>query len=172
MKVDVVEVKVSKEIRKALINEKRTRSQRMADLKAFLGKKYDNVQVYNCRNIAGDYMETVYVDGDIVVDYAPQWNYLEIFGLTEDEYEGLLVADTCHHLRRFRTKGSSKRGKKIVVISDGKVWVRELFRPSDEFSLFPRGESIEYRATNEDIWEINPQLALELRVHSEDDDED
>lgn len=45
------------------------------------------IQMFTTRNIAGDAMETIYDDGEIQIDYAPGYNYIEIFGLTNEEYE-------------------------------------------------------------------------------------
>lgn len=32
-------------------------------------------------------MVTIYCDGKIVVDYCPYYEYIEIFGLTEEQFE-------------------------------------------------------------------------------------
>ena len=49
------------------------------------GKK--RIEMFTTRNITGDTMETIYDDGEIQIDYAPGYNYIEIFGLTEEEYK-------------------------------------------------------------------------------------
>lgn len=66
------------------------RTERINKLKRFLQENHANVQAFNTRNIAGDRMETVYKDGDIIVDYCKGWEYIEIFGLTEEEFDDLL----------------------------------------------------------------------------------
>lgn len=46
-------------------------------------------QTFNTRNIAGDPMRTIYREDGIIVDICYYWGYLEIFGLTEEEYQSL-----------------------------------------------------------------------------------
>ena len=53
--------------------------------------------IFSTRNFAGDPMKTVYSEGDVIVDYCGSYDYIEIFGLTDDEFveaanaiEGLL----------------------------------------------------------------------------------
>lgn len=70
-------------------------------LKVFLQKNYPNCQAFNCENIVGDEMDLVYEDGDIEVWYCERWDYLEIFGLTDREYNGL-IKGTLHFLKTFR----------------------------------------------------------------------
>lgn len=48
-------------------------------LKKFLQKEYPNIQAFNTRNVAGDYLETVYEEDGITVDYCEGWGYIEIF---------------------------------------------------------------------------------------------
>ena len=59
-------------------------------LKNFLQTNYPNIQAFNSRNIVGDSMETVYDKDGITVDYCSYWEYIEIFGLTEKQFESLL----------------------------------------------------------------------------------
>ena len=59
-------------------------------LKKFLQENYPNKQAFNTRNMAGDYMKNVYDEDNIQVDYAPGYGYIEIFGLTDEEFEELL----------------------------------------------------------------------------------
>lgn len=47
----------------------------------------DGVQAFDTRNIAGDSMVTIYYDGEVVVDYCPYYEYIEIFGLTKEQFE-------------------------------------------------------------------------------------
>lgn len=55
-------------------------------LKIFLQENYPNEQAFNTRNTAYDSMETVYNEDGIMVDY----EYIEIFGLTDVEFEDLI----------------------------------------------------------------------------------
>ena len=45
------------------------------------------IQMFATRNTAGDIMETIYDDGEVQIDFAHGYNYIEIFGLTKEEYE-------------------------------------------------------------------------------------
>ena len=50
---------------------------------------FKGMQTFDCRNTVGDSMETVYEADGITVDYCEGWEYFEIFGLTDEEYESL-----------------------------------------------------------------------------------
>lgn len=55
---------------------------------AFLKEEFPKgIQMFNTKNIAGDYMITIYDEDNIEVDYAPSYEYIEIFGLSKDEFE-------------------------------------------------------------------------------------
>ena len=45
--------------------------------------------IYDSRNIAGDWMITIYDDGDLTIDICYQWNYFEVFGLSDEEFTEL-----------------------------------------------------------------------------------
>lgn len=49
-------------------------------------------QVFFSHNIVGDPMEPIYDDGVILVDACFKYDYIECFGLTNDE-EGLIVEE-------------------------------------------------------------------------------
>lgn len=68
-------------------------------LKKFLQENYPNMQAFNTRNIAGDYMKNVYDKDNIQVNYAPKYDYIEIFGLSDKEFDSLL--DREGHLKNF-----------------------------------------------------------------------
>ena len=60
----------------------------MVELIEFLRNRFPNgIQMFDTRNIAGDSMETIYHYDGILVDYCYYWEYIEIFGLSEDEFE-------------------------------------------------------------------------------------
>lgn len=62
----------------------------MEALKAFLKKNFpDGIQMFNTPNLAGDYMEEIYEDGEIYVLFAPSYGYIEVFGLTNEQFEEL-----------------------------------------------------------------------------------
>ena len=75
---------------------------RIEKLKRFLQENYPNVQSFNSRNLVGDYMKTVYNEDGIVVDYCEDWDYIEIFGLSQDEIDSLIEAEKWgDHLKTF-----------------------------------------------------------------------
>lgn len=78
------------------------RAETIKKLKIFLQNNYPNCQAFDCENTAGDEMNLVYEDGDIEVWYCEYWDYLEIFGLTDKEYDGLIQKGTMSHLKTFR----------------------------------------------------------------------
>lgn len=53
----------------------------------FLKEKFEEKkQAFNTRNIMGDYMYTIYDEDGVQIDYAPDYDYIEIFGLTDVEW--------------------------------------------------------------------------------------
>lgn len=74
-------------------------------LKRFLQENYPNEQAFNTRNIAGDNMERVYDEDEIIVDYCYYYSYIEIFGLTEEEFEDLI--DNIGRLKTFNVEEES-----------------------------------------------------------------
>ena len=60
----------------------------MTKLINFLRENFkDGVQMFNIKNTTGDYTYCVFRDGDVYVEYAPDWGYIEIFGLSESEFD-------------------------------------------------------------------------------------
>lgn len=60
----------------------------MTKLINFLHENFkDGVQMFNTRNTTGDYTYCVFCDGDISIEYAPDWGYIEVFGLSESEFD-------------------------------------------------------------------------------------
>lgn len=59
-------------------------------LKIFLQENYPNEQAFNTRNTVGDSMAIVYNEDGIIVDYCYEYEYIEIFGLTDVEFENLI----------------------------------------------------------------------------------
>lgn len=57
--------------------------------KFLIDSGYTGTQTFNTRNIAGDVMSNVYDCDGIMVDFCYNYDYLEIFGLTEEEYNSL-----------------------------------------------------------------------------------
>lgn len=50
------------------------------------------MQMFDTRNIVGDKMETIYSEDGITVDICHYYQYLEIFGLSDDELDTLTEA--------------------------------------------------------------------------------
>ena len=42
--------------------------------------------IFDCRNIVGDPMETIYDEGGVKIDICRNWEYFEVFGLTNKEF--------------------------------------------------------------------------------------
>lgn len=63
---------------------------RLIKLKKFLKKVFKKrIQAFDTRNTEGDSMETIYNEDGITVDYCYYYEYIEIFGLTDEEYKEL-----------------------------------------------------------------------------------
>ncbi len=57
---------------------------------------YKGMQTFDTRNIAGDSMTTIYDEDGITVDFCCYYDYLEIFGLTYEQYKSLSdILDIC-----------------------------------------------------------------------------
>ena len=60
----------------------------MRNLINFLAINFANgIQMFNSRNLVGDEMTTIYDKDGITVDICYDWGYIEIFGLTDEEFE-------------------------------------------------------------------------------------
>lgn len=61
---------------------------------SFLKKRSQNkIQMFDTRNFVGDHMITIYDSNGVVIDYCPDYDYIEIFGLTDDEFA--IVVEEC-----------------------------------------------------------------------------
>jgi hypothetical protein len=67
-----------------------TQNTKLKQLKIFLQENHPNIQAFNTRNVIGDGMEEVYNEDGITVDYCEGYEYIEIFGLTDKEFNSLL----------------------------------------------------------------------------------
>ena len=57
----------------------------------FLKEKFpDGIQMFNTKNWIGDSMCNIYDEDGIQVDWCIECDYLEIFGLTEEEFGGIV----------------------------------------------------------------------------------
>lgn len=60
-------------------------------LKKFLNEEFkEKIQAFNSRNLVGDRIYTIYDEDGITVDMCYEWNYIEIFGLTQRQFKDLL----------------------------------------------------------------------------------
>ena len=60
----------------------------------FLKEYFDGerIQMFYTRNTVGDWMYTIYSDDGITIDYCSGWLYIEIFGLTDEEFNSVMEA--------------------------------------------------------------------------------
>lgn len=42
--------------------------------------------IFDCSNIAGDLMETIYDEAGVRIELCRNWGYFEVFGLTDEEF--------------------------------------------------------------------------------------
>lgn len=57
--------------------------------KFLIENEYTGRQTFDTRNFVGDPMVNIYDSDGIEVDYCHYYEYLEIFGLTDEEYQSL-----------------------------------------------------------------------------------
>jgi len=77
---------------------------RISKLKKFLQENCPNMQAFNTRNLVGDTMVTIYENDGIVVDICYYYEYIEIFGLTDEDFENLI--DERGYLKTFNVQES------------------------------------------------------------------
>ncbi len=57
----------------------------------FLKREFpDGIQMFSTRNVLGDSLYPIYEVDGVRIDFCPSWYYVEIFGLTRDEWESLV----------------------------------------------------------------------------------
>lgn len=74
-------------------------SEKLSKVVKFLCQEFPSgVQMFDTRNIVGDPMENIYSEDGIDIDYCYAYNYIEVFGLTEEEFIFLNQLDfkKCH----------------------------------------------------------------------------
>ena len=54
------------------------------------------IQTFFTRNIIGDFMVNIYDEDNVQIDYCFDYEYIEVFGLTEKEQEELMNTDYCY----------------------------------------------------------------------------
>ena len=84
---------------------------RLSKVKKFIQENYYDetcgwpIQLFDSRNTVGDYMETVYEEDGVTIDYCPHYDYLEIFGLSADEYWSLIDPNKEHRKVKVFVEG-------------------------------------------------------------------
>ena len=69
----------------------------MEKLIKFLKKEFPKgIQMFNNRNWVGDSMCNIYNQDGIVVDYCYGYEYIEVFGLTDEEFERIDIEINRH----------------------------------------------------------------------------
>ena len=64
--------------------------ERLDKIKRFLKNNFkESIQAFSTRNLVGDFMYTIYYNDGVQIDYAPEYEYIEIFGLTTEEFKKL-----------------------------------------------------------------------------------
>ena len=60
----------------------------------FLKEYFDGerIQMFDTRNTVGDWMTTIYMNHGVTIDYCFSWDYIEIFGLTDEEFNTVMEA--------------------------------------------------------------------------------
>lgn len=51
--------------------------------------EYEGIQMFNTRNVVGDIMDNLLAENGVYIDISWGYGYIEVFGLTEDEYNEL-----------------------------------------------------------------------------------
>lgn len=52
--------------------------------------RYADCGIFNTRNLCGDDMENIYSDKELTIDICFTWLYLEVFGLSDEEFKELV----------------------------------------------------------------------------------
>lgn len=61
---------------------------RIEKLIKFLKKRFENgIQMFDTPSLVNDHRIPIYVKDNIIVLYAPYWDYIEIFGISDEEFE-------------------------------------------------------------------------------------
>jgi len=71
--------------------------------------EYYRCGIFNSRNTAGDHMCTIYNENGLVIDVCDDWEYFEVFGLTQKEFNEL--SDFYDKLRGGRENDRRKESK-------------------------------------------------------------
>ncbi len=66
-------------------------AERVKRIKDFLNDVFEGrqPQIFTTKNIVGDFLVPIYEEDEVEIEYCPKWNYVEIFGLSEEEEKEL-----------------------------------------------------------------------------------
>lgn len=79
---------------------------RIENLIVFLKENFEKgIQMFDTSNIVGDFMVPIYKKDDILVLFAPEYDYIEIFGISDEEFERVRK-----EVNRKRRKRRKRRG--------------------------------------------------------------
>lgn len=57
----------------------------------FLKERFESgIQMFDTPSLSNDYRIPIYVEDDITVLYAPGWDYIEIYGISDEEFERVM----------------------------------------------------------------------------------
>ena len=96
-------------------------------------KGWEQEQAFDCRNLVGDEMETVLEIEGVTVSRCDFWEYLEIFGLTKEEWDDLDdILECCTEYNTDKLNISATQAKLFASIIDPllveqrKIWKRRV----------------------------------------------
>ena len=76
--------------------------------------------IFDTRNCAGDYMETICDEGNLTIDICYEWEYFEVFGLSMAEFQHLEVFyETLRKEVRTKEKETTEMNDYIVMAEHG-----------------------------------------------------
>ena len=70
----------------------KTREEEIANLKKIIKLFYNPKSkggLYNSRNVVGDRMTNIYISKNMQLDICYEYDYFEVFGLTDEEFKDL-----------------------------------------------------------------------------------
>ena len=56
-------------------------------LKHYFNEEEFPLQAFNNKNVVGDITSTIYRNNGVTIDYCYSWDYIEIFGLSDRQFE-------------------------------------------------------------------------------------
>lgn len=98
--------KVYKDYMNYLIEEEKDKFNKV---RKFLLENYMDEQIFNTKNIDNDVMVNVYNRDNIIINRAKKYGYLEIFGITNDEFYNEIgfMIDFLHNIK-YATREQSE----------------------------------------------------------------